>query len=210
MPVPVVYRKTSVSPEYTFKDLATGQAYLRLYGGDYYSGANAYVMSTEQFYAHSGVSVDGGGTNNINFDILLKKSITIEGHAILNVPILLCADNTGPYTITTTADLSLWVSGAALTLIASGAAIHTDTISANQGKQRLIALKLAVPKTVIKSGEYFRLKLLTPDADTGGSRRQIGFCHDPYNRTSISLPDFSVTYSVPTWTIIDLPIKISE
>ena len=210
--IPLHFR--SIAPgfiqSYTYVDVATGTLFLTLYAGDVYNLSK--VLSSTAWYSDIGITPAGdNAAGDDDFDVLIQKNLTVEGDAIVMVPIGLVAGNTGPLTVgtTVTARIRTW-DGSSETTIASGTSAKSHTVQQNSMLQKVYAIKLTLPKTTIKAGTYLRL---TIETSAPGADREILLIHDPNNRTNFSVSDNNSlgaslgSFAVPTSLILNLPIK---
>lgn len=162
---------------YDFLDITTGKGILTLYGGDHYSPSKTWILTPNTFYASDGSTyVGAGATLDIDFDLVLKRPLIVEGTCLVTAPIYVQAP--AATAITPTIYFRKW-DGSTETEYASSAVAYTTGTSA--GQSYVINAMFDIPNTSFKIGETVRISVAC-----GTLAKNVEWYYDPANRTAIN------------------------
>lgn len=165
--------KEKVISSFDFIDIAKNRAVEVFYPAQVNRGqTKEYHLTNTRFPSsttNSRVAVSNTGTyavkHDCNFETLIEVPIIIEGDVIISTPFAIqgAASETG-YAFVSAA---LLVSGASLTNLGN----VSGQILSKEGaiEETLSSMKLTIPKTKIKKGEYLRANIQTWAKATGGT-----------------------------------------
>tara|TARA_R100001530_G_scaffold121179_1_gene88570 strand:+ start:240 stop:875 length:636 start_codon:yes stop_codon:yes gene_type:complete len=209
MGVPRTYRKSREAiASFDGFDLASGVGIKVFYAGD---TENEQVMSDVSFYSKN-IFTSGKGTTttltkklDVDFDIKIKNTMTINGTSIVNLPMAFTFLN-GAFAGQAQFFIKLRkYSDTTETDIASN---NTELISGNNNSYyRMGAFYLDIPPTKFKKDDLLRLTVegwAKINTLGSGDGTEIKFAHDPKNRTE----GWDSEGDVPSSLIIQMPIKI--
>ncbi len=198
---------TTVAPSiksFDFRDIASGTGIIEFFAGN---TVDKNILSDNSFYSKDIFQSSGNMAVSsdqirldIDFDVLMNATTTIEGTIVVNVPI--AARRSGA---TTTAHVVIklrkW-DGTTETEIAS----NTSSVLSNNSagvKYLMTATDLTIPRTTINVGETLRLTIeLWGSGEATPS--SVEFAHDPKNRTT------GWDTTVPSILTLQLPVRIEE
>ena len=195
MPVPIVFRSSGANNTlYEFTDIASQTGYITLYASTHINdGTNIvfrlsnFVSSSHTRNASQGLSTYSSTTADaftkiidLDFDILLNKSMTLRGTAIINVPFRIHESGTGNCVGYILARIRKW-DGATETEIASGTGKEDEF---NTTAAYLMA-SISIPITAytIPGGNYLRITIEGWAKNTvSGQTTKFEIAHDPAGR----------------------------
>lgn len=184
-----IYKTIQTFPTYDYKDLASGTGIIEFYPGN---AGTDFILADNKFYSEKTLSEaiqnasTGGWIIDKDFDVMLNLPRTLKGTCIVSVPIGVQSSNGGT-TCTTyiKATLRKW-DGVTETDIATatGTSWVTSPANPNMYDYNLTTLKMTIPSTHIKKGEYIRLTIELHGTCGAGNPCYFFFGHDPMNRAS--------------------------
>jgi hypothetical protein len=181
MPLPIVYRTgSSILANYNFAELASGQGYLTLYGGQ--ADPSQDVLTNITFHSLPGWD-DLNNTSSFptlqktyNFDMLLNRPLEIIGKALVNIPFYHNHSGASSPRWQFTVSLVDW-DGATETLLATAdSQIFTQTGSGGNLTAAVVMDITSIQR--VEKDNYLRLKVeCYAGANSGTVHFQVG--HDP-------------------------------
>ena len=181
-------------------DIASGRAVQDFFGGLTVSGATILpALSNVAWNSHNvSTGATANGTTPVvrideDFDVLLNKSIKIEGDVILTIPHAMQNATTGTHSMFAQTKIEKVSEGNVeqLGLEISGAVLSSNTSAEFERKNT--ALKIEVPRTSFKKGDKLRLNIQVWGWRASGDL-VVFLGHDPNGRT---IGDFEVFPSPP-------------
>jgi hypothetical protein len=195
---------------YDFYDLMTGTGYKTFYGLSLYEASTqdyalvSDAMACREEYPDGAYTNSGSNTAmDLDFDMLVAVPCTLQGNAIVNVPIAMY-NSAGGATITTamTAILYKVAVGGAETQLGSTVSDSITVVTSGLGIRSwgMFTGRIVVPITQLAVGESIRLSITTGAA---GANNFVLMYHDPtrLDVTSVLLD---------TQLKINLPFKVAQ
>ena len=179
-----------VIASYNYTDIAEGTGIVVFYGYTTESPTEEYNLGTSVFYSKkvetiSSVFTSGswGKKLDVDFDLSpFNYPKSIRGDAIVSITSGYEGSGAGASEAYVIARIRKW-DGSTETEIASGQG-ETKTIGGGGAETQLDLIKITVPKTHFKKGETLRLTIECYGKTTTASNTEIGFAHDPKERTT--------------------------
>jgi len=191
---------------YSYADIATGTGYQTYYAGACYHTAAAivYALSDIIFYSNP-IASSNAASLDIDFDFLVNRPLNISGNAIINIPISINYSNpdpSGTWTITPTAKIRKWDGTTETDIASQEGYTHTGVYYDAGTSYGYATIKLVVPLTHFKRGDYIRLTILV--TGTAPTKQSVSLAHDPMARTT----GWDTSGTNPSKLSIQLPFKI--
>ena len=186
-------------------DFLTNTGYLSFFGG---KTADNYLMSTIAFYSNGDELITNPGANtanDIDFDAVSQAVLTLEGKAIVTVPLLLL-NNAGGGAMGTTMTVTLrhW-DGTTETDIVSENVVVSQTVGSGSNIGFVFTVDMTVPTTFFAVGDTIRVNVVTT---APGTNLTISVVHSPKDR-DITVP--TITTQPDTHILQALiPVKLDD
>lgn len=183
---------------YTAYDIISGTGYVQLYGG---ATVDDFPLTNITFYSYpeNTQGTLGSTAVDIDFDVLINKTMTIKGKAIVNVPVQVALTrDTGSLKVT--AYLRKWDGTTETEIVSNESSTLTGVV--DTPVFRVFSIDLTVPQTHFKKGETLRLSVISTGVISGGTTPANYFYiyHDPKARTVVGVDTTQLS--------IQLPIKL--
>lgn len=210
---------------YNYVDIAAGTGYVEYYlGGIYNNGVSGGILTDQAFYAEpitffrwGTLSGAIGGVVQFkkvvdkDFDVEFKKSQTLRGDAIINIPAgIKNKENTYTSNSFVNVRIRKVVNGVESEIASSSSAILTGPALVNTYVYAEHCIKCAIPQTRISQGEKLRVttELWAGGANADPERTMICFIGaDPKNRATLTGDE--ITFGTePSIATIKIPFKL--
>ena len=201
---------TTASPSiatYSFEDIISGTGIILLYAGNVNnSGTTDYKLSNFQYYSHSSAISTGelgliSSTKvlDLDFDVLVNKTLRFKGEAIINIPIsAYAAGADGVVSAFVIAKLRHY-DGTTETDVASVTLEGIEDFGTdNTTTYKLSTGSMTVPLTTFREGDTIRLTIELWCEASGNSTCKANVVNDPKGRTVGTLDSSQLTIQLPT------------
>ena len=191
---------SNVLANYNFVDIAAGTGYITFYLG---TTVDLKLLSNFTYYSDTILDTEahGDGTDHLifdhDYDTFMNRPLDLKGLAIVNVPVYGTSTSSN-YIV---AIVRKW-DGVTETDIAT----NTSRIFSPSGTSYdMLSIDLNIPLTHFKVGEYLRLTIKQYFNNSTGIPKNVGYAHDPKNRTT----GWDTTGAVPSQLIFQCPVRLN-
>lgn len=206
---PKLNKFTTASPSiasYNFEDIISGTGIIFLYAGNVNNGGTPdYKLSNFQYYSDITTTSTGalgviGSTKklDLDFDVLINNPITLEGEAIVNIPISAYAAGDGVVSAFPIVKLRKWdgsteteIANVTLLGIVGWATNDTATYDLTSGS-------ITVPKTTFGTGNILRVTVELWCEAAANALCTGSVINDPKGRTVGTVDSSQLTVQLPT------------
>ncbi len=203
-----IFPNSESQTNYNYNDIAAGAGMITYYLG---KTGGIYTFSNVQFYSYpiyTNVSQDNDvytKVMDIDFDVLLNRSITLRGNSIVNTPIRVGNSSSAVTDTYAVVRIRSW-DGVNEVEIANGtSATATVSLTATVTYFNLSTL-IIVPSTIIDAGKYLRVtvELWGRETVAGSHTANLYLGHDPMGM----IDGIWTSTTVPTRLVIQIPMRI--
>lgn len=198
-------RENSVAT-YSFAELASGQGYITMYGGQTLN--TTQHLSSFTYYSENTTVVSSTGsvsTTDFDFDIPVLKPIILKGKAIISATMMFYV---GAAARTATANLVATLyhyDGATETSIGTGTSTATTADNAyGTGATANKAISFTVTNKAFKIGDTIRLTIRINISASNSAGNFVYLCCDPKN-TTVTIGSAT---SVNSQLLFNMPVRI--
>lgn len=207
MPIPNKFQEPSqpLIGSYDWYDAFVEVGYKTFYGahtsGAYFLTTNAIIGRVEASATETSEEwtlIPGGSTNDLDFDIEVKKQFIMKGDAYVTVPLLRWNGSGSPSSYGGWATANLYhVDGttSAETLLGSGKDGAKQTLGASVKQEVQIVFRFTGINQVFKVGDKIRLNIIG-EAE-GGASLYSYIAHSPTNSSITGLSQTQIRLEVP-------------